>query len=507
MSYASTWLGGRFQSSTAECVPFSKCAAVLISSSFKADFVPFWAHANGVGKRAARLDKTQFHSIHNSNSAFQLCSLLSRSESLRVQRLAMQEGSSSLMSVDRIASLLGVEVPKEWETDQKSESEVHGSCIRSWIEKRFFSLPARSAALVLHFARCALLKETMISYDLGPRTKSMQEEALRKRLLVEEGTSLEEGLPMHATCLMCCSECRRVANACQNNAGKETPFNEIGVAACMLKTARDLKKSHLRCAKRSSAAVRTSLVLEEQAKQQMPEMDDMSESGTPRLDPISDSAEWTTVIGKLRRDAKNCMDQGEKALSCGDLPLVSINIVGRAVRVFGQFYCICAFCGTILKMKPDSFFSGQPCCGRCDASMLLGNDGSEEEAQRLAAESTPTCRFCGKHEILNSSSKWRCIPAPADDGGPNADVPPPLRTVHYCPSHFRHWLIAAHRSISTNVIFAHISNKAKPIYGAESGKRSLDEAERAERLAESGLPAPKKKKARKVPRPKQGKIR
>ena len=255
----------------------------------------------------------------------------------------------------------------------------------------------------------------------------------------------------------------------------------------MLKTAADLEKSHLRCAKRSSAAVRTSLVLEEQANRQMAEMGEVGEEGTPRIDPATQPTEWTTAIGKLRRDAKNCMDQGEKALSCGDLPLVSINIVGRSVRVFGSFYAICAFCAAIVKMKPDSFYAGQPCCGRCDASMLLGNDGSEEEAQKLAEESTPSCRYCGKHEILNSSSKWKCIPAPADCDGKNADVPPPLRTVHYCPSHFRSWLVSAHRSISTNVIFAHISNKAKPMHGADSGKRSLEEAERAERQAESGL--------------------
>ena len=35
----------------------------------------------------------------------------------------------------------------------------------------------------------------------------------------------------------------------------------------------------------------------------------------------------------------------------------------------------------------------------------------------------------------------------------------------------------AHQDLPTNVIFAHISSKARPILGAQTGKRCLDEAE------------------------------
>ena len=41
----------------------------------------------------------------------------------------------------------------------------------------------------------------------------------------------------------------------------------------------------------------------------------------------------------------------------------------------------------------------------------------------------------------------------------------------YCPSHAKSWVAAAHRSLTTPVIFAHISAKAKPISGAQAGRR------------------------------------
>jgi len=61
------------------------------------------------------------------------------------------------------------------------------------------------------------------------------------------------------------------------------------------------------------------------------------------------------------------------------------------------------------------------------------------------------------------------VAAPADTGGRNAAVPPPLRVVHYCPLHFRPWIPNAHKRLQTKIIFAHILQRARPMYGAELG--------------------------------------
>ena len=50
-------------------------------------------------------------------------------------------------------------------------------------------------------------------------------------------------------------------------------------------------------------------------------------------------------------------------------------------------------------------------------------------------------------------------------------LPPPLKTVCYCPAHWRTWLPQAHRTLPTRVIVSHLAHNAKPIAGAETLKR------------------------------------
>ncbi len=97
----------------------------------------------------------------------------------------------------------------------------------------------------------------------------------------------------------------------------------------------------------------------------------------------------------------------------------------------------------------------------------------EEEAKRPKPPPL-TCRFCGKRQAAGSTA-WKVLKAPADSGGPNAAVPPPLREVSYCPTHYRSWLSTAHLTMSTNVIFSHLMQRAKPVFGASKS----DETEMA----------------------------
>ena len=102
---------------------------------------------------------------------------------------------------------------------------------------------------------------------------------------------------------------------------------------------------------------------------------------------------------------------------------------------------------------------------RCDCSMLFG-DAAERAVKELRPKAeAPRCRLCGKSEP--EAGKWRKVKAPADTGGRNSSLPAPLRVCHYCPAHWRPWLTNAHRSMSTNVIFAHIIERAKPCWGAD----------------------------------------
>jgi hypothetical protein len=259
----------------------------------------------------------------------------------------------------------------------------------------------------------------------------------------------------------------------------------------------------MRCAKRSSAALRTAVALEASAESlRLEQLDPVASpllpqdlrpatvvatmcTGTKRKASASTSASTSTSsaalrdssseVAKFRRDLKSCFEQGQQATSCGDVPLVCVPILGRAIRVFGSWYALCSMCGALARVTPASRFRDEICCLRCDFAMLAGKEAWQEMQNALPKPEAPACRFCGKVEPENGAGmKWRRVDAPADTGGRNACVPPPLRVCYYCPSHYRSWLVSAHKTMDTASIFSHLLSKARPIHGADqdaAGKR------------------------------------
>jgi hypothetical protein len=263
----------------------------------------------------------------------------------------------------------------------------------------------------------------------------MQIRALARRLMIPSATTLSEQeileqLPPATHKLFLCVECKRVANAVQANVGKVCPFNELGLASAMLRVDGEVKDGHMRCAKRSSAALRTAITLECEAAAHM-RGDSASSASTAMV--VYDASLMNT---KLRRDTKSSFDQTGPAIACGEQPMVMVPLLGKVVRVYGQFYALCSICACVCLVKSDNRFKGEICCLRCDAVMLT-RDRAEEagKAVSIPTEAKRVCRFCGKPDTSTlATTKWKCIVSPLDNIGPNASVPPPLRTVYYCPS-------------------------------------------------------------------------
>lgn len=263
---------------------------------------------------------------------------------------------------------------------------------------------------------------------------------------------------------------------------------------------------HMRCAKRSSAALRTAVALEQMANRV--EVEGLALAPNPLLPTDlrptsivtavqtrgrdqrhrptgSAQRDAASDVAKLRRDIKNCFEQHPRATACGDVPLVKIPILGRCLRLFGDWHALCAFCGCLAKITPNSRFRNQPCCMRCDFAMLHGKELEETLLANFPRPPPPACRFCGKPQPENGNSRWKMVNAPADTGGRNASVPPPLRVCYYCPTHWRSWLANAHRELPTNVIFAHISSRCKPCYGADHQTRAVQQPTRRKKSAKN----------------------
>ena len=189
------------------------------------------------------------------------------------------------------------------------------------------------------------------------------------------------------------------------------------------------------------------------------------------------------------------MEKAREALACGERKMIKVPIVGRAVRIFGNWYCLCSLCGSVVKVAPSARFGGEISCLRCDVSML----GLPPVEAGVSNDQAAECRFCNKRTLCVAKTCWKIVKAPLDLSGRNAALPPPLRTVAYCATHFKPWVAAAHRTLSTRVILSHISLGARPVFGAElTGRLTLDEIELG-----LGVDVKKKRKLKRA-KPKSG---
>jgi hypothetical protein len=61
------------------------------------------------------------------------------------------------------------------------------------------------------------------------------------------------------------------------------------------------------------------------------------------------------------------------------------------------------------------------------------------------------------------------VKAPLDTTGENGNLPPPLRTVYFCPLHFRNWIPSCLKTMTMAQVLSHIVYGARPCYGAMDG--------------------------------------
>ena len=187
------------------------------------------------------------------------------------------------------------------------------------------------------------------------------------------------------------------------------------------------------------------------------------------------------ISARVRRDSKNTLEQRPMALACGARPMTQIGILGKAIKIYKSWYALCTHCAALVKLDPSlHFFGSDVCCLRCD-NLMLRVDAHAHATRDLKK----VCRFCGCMDEGRGSVRWRCVKAPLDIAGPNALLPPPLRTVraslslresnppkplfsrdaqvYYCPAHYRGWLISAHLALETRVVLSHLAHNARPV--------------------------------------------
>lgn len=229
----------------------------------------------------------------------------------------------------------------------------------------------------------------------------------------------------------------------------------------MLKVDCEVSDGHMRCARRSSAALRTALQQEENSRSNNRAL---TSTAIVQFDTNG-------MVSRLRRDVKAVYDQVGGAVACGDQPLVSVRLVGRVINVFRQFYSLCCYCGCICTVEQNNRYGSEICCLRCDLKMLYRDNRPAATAPTTVVK----CRYCGREDPKTSNSaRFKIVKAPRDAIGHNASLPQPLRWVAFCTAHWKPWLQSALDVMNMTEVFSHISQRCRPIFAAAGSKRAIE---------------------------------
>jgi hypothetical protein len=389
----STSYMGKATSTFAPRILATEASSNIWTAAFKTNFIPFWMHSNNRGVRATRVDMCQHEALHSINAATQLVLNLTDNERMAVQRLALSTLSAGIMTVEEAIYALGI----------ATESlNCTPKCLEEFV-KIMQNIGGFKAAQLLHFSRMAAISESIIVYDLGSTTRRKQVLAIKKRFLLDElfeDTSLDDEellklAPQHAMFLFGCTDCRRIANAVCVNSGKKckTKFNELGTSGSMLWNDHISGVKSLRCAKRCSASHKSIVACEAEMSRRCIDSEQSNEQFIESMLTNSSAQRPSGMLSRMRRDSKNCMEQKECSSYCGSQNMLKVNIIGKAVRIWGNWYALCSFCGCFMRFTTMNRYEAELCCLRCDHKMLNRN---KEERTVKTLKTTPQCRYCGK---------------------------------------------------------------------------------------------------------------
>ena len=397
---------------------------------------------------------------------------------MHIQKLALETESAGLMTLEEVATLLQIPGVRGSSCNGGSKGPVDSI-------NTIGEAGGKNAAKILTFCRTAWISENVLIYNLGKTTARKQTAALLKRLLINEiRGDLQDGedpldflhmVPEHSKNLCVCIECKRVANACAYDGGIKfkSSFNEIGTSCSMMSINPETGNTEIRCAKRSSASLRTAFAFEEKAGLRAVECDEYDESAINGMIEDNTTGSENGASLRARRDSKIALEQRVASVSCGSESMLTIPIVGKAIRIYGEWYALCSFCACFVRFWPSNRVGNEICCLRCDYKLLHRNLKNESSGMYSELHSVPQCRYCGKRDPQRTGARWKLVKAPLDATGRNACLPPPLRTVHFCPNHFKSWMPECLKTMPMRVILSHIVFGAKPCYGAEPQKTEI----------------------------------
>jgi len=408
-------------------------------------FEPFWYVSYQNNIRVARLDSCQYDAFCEMNQVIQ--STRGKRDTVRE---ALCRPLAHRLSVEQTFALFG------HDTSTTGPASKQASV--------FESVPPHTLDSILAFARASSFLEQVMIYDYSDQIRDQQEAAVHERYIGSTNFATQNdirnrisSLPHYTSKLCVCTECHRVANACPSHGSKHegTPFTEVGIASCIA----CLDDDNVRCAKRLSAATRTAINAEEFASTNA--IDRQNKSWDYELDNYfkNNHNMKKSDLQYMRRDSRRTYEQTRLSKLCGENKLVTIDLIGKLVKIYNTWYTLCCYCGGLISnVNSRTTVDGKPSCMRCGHLIYI------KKTKKVAAPIEHCCRYCHirKTDLIPYFSPF--------DEKYNPDVPPELRVTFWCSKHRPSWLQQSlisglydeNEPVCMNEIISRIANHVTP---------------------------------------------
>lgn len=412
---------------------------------FMSLFTSLWAYCCAFQKRASKMTIEHVKLLFRHSAASQLAAGVPERKRLLATRLALEDHAASLRARTEVWTKV-----KGCDSHASKKSKSSDALLE---EMHFCT--EEEAGMFLVFARTAALKEHLLLYKLPDETKKLQAHALSLRSMQESGSLAADS---QSRFLYICCSCSTVCSACcsTTHIDKEhRSFRQLGVASCLLKG-----EDGLYCSKRVSAASRLALKNAEALREEVG-----TSQSVPQISFANDVLQGradSRMVVRMRRDASAVMMQCDTGPPCGQERLFKIDLLGRVARINNKWFCLCTYCGVIMKFKQLNRYGTHMACLMCDAE-FSEVDACSVHAPAAERESTP-CRFCGKAAASGRGAPHKRVDCPLDVSGKNSFLPPPLRVCYFCPAHYKSWIPQAMKVLPTRAVLSHIASGAKPLW-------------------------------------------
>lgn len=432
----------------------------ILSACFQSNFVPFWMWASLRDAKPQRLDRTQFDSFHwQLNNAQKLLNDLDPFLVSEVQTIVYKTPEAAVLNVRSTCDLLGIakgiELPKfvGGRNNTQRQIEYDHSIVQL--------LKPCELAKLLCFGRMASINEKVMVVQLDDALRTMQVNALLRRHRISNEKELVENLT-HLCTISYCTTCNRISNCLApsyyDHESTCVPFQRAGVYRTSVVPRTTPPK--LYCSQRKSAAFKEAKRLQVDSERLCVESQiyNNSDEFVECCESLVNMAHDGTLASRMRRDSKRVMQQTREVESCGVCPMLSLNILGRCVRLNGKWHSLCCYCGNHVEVHAHNRYEGAFCCMHCPDSVpsTTVSHLSSPDTTRTSS-SAYQCRLCKK-----TMRHPRSFSSPHDTFGDNRHTPPHERVTHWCNVHGKPWIGDALAVLPTCIVMAHLSLGTRP---------------------------------------------